>query len=144
MAVTLCGVGCTPGDTSESALPPVTAPATPTTADDRPYPGPRDLMAKVKTTNGLTWTFCDDRVHTDMYGNETFRCTADDSEVITFTWTEQKQLVGNLGVQTTGQAVVIGDRWHVVCAVYEVCQAIAPTLGGRAELAADALADRAG
>jgi hypothetical protein len=141
VTVALCTVGCTGGDAQESAPPPMT---TTTTADDRPYTDPRDLMAKAKTTPGLTWTVCDDRVHTDMYGSETFRCTADGSEVITFTWTDRRQLVGNLGVQTRGQSVVIGDRWHVVCAVSEVCQAIAPTLGGRAGLAADALAAMAG
>lgn len=141
VAAALCAAGCTRDDTRESAPPPVT---TASTADDRPYPDPRDLMTKAKTTPGLTWTFCDDRVHTDMYGSETFRCTADDSEVIAFTWTEEKQLVGNLGVHAQGQSVVIGDRWHVVCAAYEVCQAIAPTLGGRAELAAEALSARSG
>jgi hypothetical protein len=141
VAVALCAVGCTGGDAQESAPPPVSTTAT--TADDRPYADPRDLMTKVKTTPGLTWTFCDDRVYTDMYGSETFRCTADGSEVITFTWTERKQLVGNLAVHAQGQSVVIGHRWHVVCVAYEVCQAIAPTLGGRAELAADALVARA-
>lgn len=140
VAVALCTVGCTRGDAPESALPPVTTTAT--TPDDRPYTDPRDLMAKAKTTPGLTWTVCDDRVYTDMYGSETFRCTADGYEVITFIWTEQKQLVGNLAVHPQGHSVVIGDRWHVVCVGYEVCEAIAPTLGGRVEFAADALAAR--
>jgi hypothetical protein len=133
----LCCVGCTSGDDTASA------PTTTTTVDDgRPYADPMALLKKARTTPGLTWTRCDDHVNSDMNSIDNVRCWVEDTEVILMTWGESKQLVNNLRVQVHDQTVVIGDRWHIVCAWSEICETIAPTLGGQAEPAAVALAAR--